>query len=362
MIDKAQKSVLVLGNGPSLRNLNYAALPIDVDIFRVNQFYFEDFYFAGKEVDLVLTAANFSVHEKFFTLQNLVDRDEYKIAKFIFQESNSGLEDLFEIERFYPSVLRLSNILLTDEELLWWGDFVYRQYNSYGQGPTNGVNLIPLALSMGYNKIYVGGIDLYCGFDSSKYGFSIYNKKNFNQIIPKKQINYLGYDPWHSMSIDIFVIEKCLQIAIKRGGFIYNVGLDSYLSNIIPEAPILNSQPILSNKAKVMEIKKPDYINDIMFMPKLYINKFKQPANLSNPALFNELISLIKDIVALLKKSYLLTIAIFTIFVSFVKKLIIKFCDFIKRLNPILIYIYIYKQECSIIKHIFLNIRIIYFH
>lgn len=40
MIDKAQKSVLVLGNGPSLRNLNYAALPIDVDIFRVNQFYF----------------------------------------------------------------------------------------------------------------------------------------------------------------------------------------------------------------------------------------------------------------------------------------------------------------------------------
>lgn len=53
MIDKAQKSVLVLGNGPSLRNLNYAALPIDVDIFRVNQFYFEDFYFAGKEVDLV---------------------------------------------------------------------------------------------------------------------------------------------------------------------------------------------------------------------------------------------------------------------------------------------------------------------
>lgn len=271
------KAVLILGNGVSLRNLNYAALPLDVDVFRVNQFYFEDVYFSGKRIDLALTAANFAVHQKFFTLQNLQDRGEYEIAKLVFQESNSGMEDLMEIERFYPQVLRLSNMILADSQMSWWGDFVYRQYNAYGQGPTNGVNMLALALSMGYRQIYVGGIDFYVGSEGHQYGFSMHNKKVLGKMFSPEHLEAKGYNPWHAISIDKFVIEKCRKMVLRDGGFIYNVGQGSPLGELLPNAPNLSSQATLADRAGVREAKPVSYIDDIMVMPKMYVDRFREP-------------------------------------------------------------------------------------
>lgn len=272
-----EKPVLILGNGNSLRNLNYASLPAEIDIFRVNQFYFEDLYFAGKGVDIALIAANFAVHEKFFTLQNLRDRGEYTIGQVVFQESNSGIIEVEEIERFYPQVARLSNLILADKEMWWWGDFVYRQYVAYGQGPTNGVNLIALALSMGYNKIYVGGIDFYVSASSDLYGFPMQNKRALGKFIPSEQMAVEGYNHWHSISVDLFVVEKCKEIIAQRGGFIYNVGIGSPLSKILVDAPNLPQGELnLGEQAGVKSVKPLGYIDDIMLMPKLYLTHFKR--------------------------------------------------------------------------------------
>ena len=44
------KSVIIAGNGTSLKSIDYSLLPKDYDIFRCNQFYFEDHYFLGKKI------------------------------------------------------------------------------------------------------------------------------------------------------------------------------------------------------------------------------------------------------------------------------------------------------------------------
>lgn len=46
-------NALVCGNGPSLKNIDYKRLPKQFDVFRCNQFYFEDRYFVGKDVKYV---------------------------------------------------------------------------------------------------------------------------------------------------------------------------------------------------------------------------------------------------------------------------------------------------------------------
>ncbi|WP_285657594.1 alpha-2,3-sialyltransferase, partial [Helicobacter bizzozeronii] len=48
--DKALKPLIIAGNGPSIKDLDYSLFPPDFDVFRCNQFYFEDKYYLGKEV------------------------------------------------------------------------------------------------------------------------------------------------------------------------------------------------------------------------------------------------------------------------------------------------------------------------
>lgn len=44
------QNVIIAGNGPSLQSINYQRLPKKYDIFRCNQFYFEDKYYLGKNI------------------------------------------------------------------------------------------------------------------------------------------------------------------------------------------------------------------------------------------------------------------------------------------------------------------------
>lgn len=42
--------VVIAGNGPSLASIDYSKLPENFDVFRCNQFYFEDKYYLGKKI------------------------------------------------------------------------------------------------------------------------------------------------------------------------------------------------------------------------------------------------------------------------------------------------------------------------
>ncbi|WP_104696796.1 MULTISPECIES: alpha-2,3-sialyltransferase [unclassified Helicobacter] len=92
-----QQSIIVAGNGPSLAKIDYARLPRGFDVFRCNQFYFEDKYFLGKKIK----GAFFNpqvLKEQYFTLKCLRDRKEYEVEDVYCNIFSSHLErDLLKI-------------------------------------------------------------------------------------------------------------------------------------------------------------------------------------------------------------------------------------------------------------------------
>ncbi len=71
------KKVIIAGNGPSLKEIDYSRLPNDFDVFRCNQFYFEDKYYLGKKCKAVFYTPNF-FFEQYYTLKHLIQNQEYE--------------------------------------------------------------------------------------------------------------------------------------------------------------------------------------------------------------------------------------------------------------------------------------------
>ena len=72
------KYAIVAGNAPSLAEIDYNRLPLDYDVFRCNQFYFEDKYYLGKNIKAV-TFATQTFAEQIYTTLELNRRSEYNI-------------------------------------------------------------------------------------------------------------------------------------------------------------------------------------------------------------------------------------------------------------------------------------------
>ena len=88
-----KKYAIVAGNGPSLTEIDYTRLHIPTnlpancdfsdileyyDIFRCNQFYFEDKYYLGKNIKAV-TFATQMFFEQIYTMLHLKQKGEYNI-------------------------------------------------------------------------------------------------------------------------------------------------------------------------------------------------------------------------------------------------------------------------------------------
>ncbi|EAJ6613117.1 alpha-2,3 sialyltransferase, partial [Campylobacter jejuni] len=71
------KKVIIAGNGPSLKEIDYSRLPNDFDVFRCNQFYFEDKYYLGKKCKAVFYNPSL-FFEQYYTLKHLIQNQEYE--------------------------------------------------------------------------------------------------------------------------------------------------------------------------------------------------------------------------------------------------------------------------------------------
>ncbi|EMA0254919.1 alpha-2,3 sialyltransferase, partial [Campylobacter jejuni] len=71
------KKVIIAGNGPSLKEIDYSRLPNDFDVFRCNQFYFEDKYYLGKKCKAVFYNT-YIFFEQYYTLKHLIQNQEYE--------------------------------------------------------------------------------------------------------------------------------------------------------------------------------------------------------------------------------------------------------------------------------------------
>ncbi len=150
-----KKPIVIAGNGPSLAQIDYRRLPADFDVFRCNQFYFEDKYFLGKKV----TGAFFNLHvekQQYFNYKILEQRKEYIIdqkyiichnSKWKNKDNFPGAKSTFCFLKSLPQFYELQRFLQ-----------VYN--NKYF---TSTISMLITALALGYQEIYLVGLDFYAG-------------------------------------------------------------------------------------------------------------------------------------------------------------------------------------------------------
>lgn len=261
------KPIVIAGNGPSLAKIDYSRLPQDFDVFRCNQFYFEDKYFLGKKIKGVFYNP-FVLKEQFFTLHHLKERKEYEVEDVYCnitmglwdrEWSNGKPKNLQEWLRYdFPSVKNTYPFLEQMNEFNALHKF-YALY--YEKRFTTGILMLIVALAQGYREIYLTGIDFYENGGLS-YAFDMGGKTLLKERMPtfaKEDFK----DEVHEKNVDIEAIKLALQIPDLK---LYSLNPSSSMSELLPLAPICDSSFELKDKPK-------GYICDFVPLPQDEVKK-----------------------------------------------------------------------------------------
>ncbi|WP_267892830.1 alpha-2,3-sialyltransferase, partial [Helicobacter acinonychis] len=226
-----KKPLIIAGNGPSIKDLDYALFPKDFDVFRCNQFYFEDKYYLGREIKGVFFNAHvFDLQMKI--TKAIVKNGEYHpdhiycthVEPYGYVNGNQQLMQEY-LEKHFVGV-RSTYAYLKDLEPFFILHSKYR--NFYDQHFTTGIMMLLVAIQLGYKEIYLCGIDFY----ENGFGHFYENQGGFFEE---------DSDPMHDKNIDI----QALELA-KKYAKIYALVPNSALVKMIP----LSSQKGVLEKVK----------------------------------------------------------------------------------------------------------------
>ena len=230
-----KKPIVIAGNGPSLTNIDYTRLPSDFDVYRCNQFYFEDKYFLGKYI----TGVFFNPHiffEQYYTLKQLIIREEYSCEN-IYCSRMYWTYEVIDTESpfqfLFPDVIEIYKLIETYPHIL-----SFLKYNDLylKERVTSGILMVLIAAINGYQELYLTGIDFY---EPEAYAFNN-NKTNLQQLVPEFNIRAKG--KCHTKNIDI----KTLEFLQKEFDLhIYALSPNSLLATLFPPPPHQYSQPVL---------------------------------------------------------------------------------------------------------------------
>ncbi|EAH8543275.1 alpha-2,3-sialyltransferase [Campylobacter coli] len=235
------QNVIIAGNGPSLQSINYQRLPKEYDIFRCNQFYFEDKYYLGKNIKAVF----FNPHiflQQYHTVKQLVFNNEYKMENIFCSTFNLPFieRDNFinKFYNFFPDAKLGHKIIENLKEF-----YAYIKYNEIylNKRITSGIYMCAIAVALGYKNIYLCGIDFY-------EGEIIYPFEAMSQNIKKTFPWMKDFTPsnCHSKEYDIEIL-KLLE-SIYKVNF-YALCDNSVLINYFPLSASADNEFILENKS-----------------------------------------------------------------------------------------------------------------
>ncbi|NBI42123.1 CMP-Neu5Ac--lipooligosaccharide alpha 2-3 sialyltransferase [[Haemophilus] felis] len=283
-----KKSVVIAGNGKSLSQIDYRLLPEDFDVFRCNQFYFEDHYFLGKSVKAAFFNSSL-LFEQYYTFHHLIHNNEYQCENLVVSSFHSPLIDFDTVSKFkllFPHIIDgydyLAKLSAFDE---------YLRFNELYRGSriTSGVYMCAVAIAAGYQDIYLTGIDFYAGGNTS-YAFD-HKKENIIKLVPNFKEN-ISHSQFHTQNTDIEAL-KFLQSRYQVN--IYSISPTSPISSFFPLASAQNPTPFDLKK-------KENYTKDILIpLPDAYA-KFQKifPRYFETQKLRSNLIyRLIKDLLHL---------------------------------------------------------------
>ncbi|HDR1342373.1 TPA: CMP-Neu5Ac--lipooligosaccharide alpha 2-3 sialyltransferase, partial [Pasteurella multocida] len=155
------KAVIVAGNGESLSQIDYRLLPKNYDVFRCNQFYFEERYFLGNKIKAVFFTPGVFL-EQYYTLYHLKRNNEYFVDNVILSSFNHPTVDLEKSQKIQALFIDVINGYEKHLSKLTAFDVYLRYKELYeNQRITSGVYMCAVAIAMGYTDIYLTGIDFY---------------------------------------------------------------------------------------------------------------------------------------------------------------------------------------------------------
>lgn len=191
---------IIAGNAPSLTNIDYRRLPKEFDIFRCNQFYFEDCYFLGKNIKYACFNPRVFIEQR-LTAQQLIDGKEYHIENIVCSAYSDCVpypNSSLHIEKIFKSTLMGYTYI---EKLPKLADFLIFNEIYYSKRPTSGVFMCALATALGYKELYLAGIDSYS--NGSTYAFS--HQNNIIELIPSFK-DAVNHDAKHTIEYDLEVL------------------------------------------------------------------------------------------------------------------------------------------------------------
>ena len=245
-----KKPIVIAGNGPSLAQIDYRRLPADFDVFRCNQFYFEDKYFLGRRVTGAFLNPNVA-QQQYFNFKMLQESKDYIIdQKYLV----STIPDP-ESELNFPGAKNIFYLLETMPQFHELQKFLAFYYQKYF---TSSIYMLITALALGYREIYLVGLDFYQG-GGVNYAFDT-EKPRLLELMPNmKKQNF--QDPRHGKDIDLMGLNLAKQMPDVH---LYCISETGCLKDYLPLADVRNQNPMTP------EDKDPDAIKDFLPLPPRY--------------------------------------------------------------------------------------------
>ena len=249
------KRVIIAGNGPSLAQIDYDRKPLSCDIFRCNHFYLEDKYYLGKDITMAFMHV-YPALEKYYTLKLLQERGEYNIdnitlATFGLNTVESRFQ-LRQMKSYFVDATFGHKILKKNKEL--YSLIIFNEIYRKGMRITSGGYMCCIAALLGYDEIYITGIDFY---EKESYVYDISTKENLLKLCPSFE-NLKDGTPTsiheHQKSIELQVLDFLQQ---KLNVKIYCISPNSPMCRYVDLAPKTQSKEFM------VESKDSNAIRDI---------------------------------------------------------------------------------------------------
>ncbi|MBZ7951007.1 alpha-2,3-sialyltransferase [Campylobacter sp. LH-2024] len=288
-------NAVICGNGPSLKEIDYKRLPKEYDVFRCNQFYFENKYYLGKNIKYAFFNS-FVFFEQYYTAKKLIENNEYNIENIVCSTFNLPLIDGKKFIKLFPNYF--CDCILGHELLYNIKDFLaFMLYNEIYESKrmTSGIYMCAIAISLGYKNIYLSGIDFY---EDNSYAFE-HKKNNLLKLLPKFK-NQNSVSEFHSKEFDLQTLAFLKE---KYGAHFYSLNENSTLAKYIDLAPINGNHFSIENKPNnyISDILCPDPIHREAIYSKKPKPKLKQNIYYK---LFKDFFKLPSDIKHYIKEKY----------------------------------------------------------
>jgi len=259
------KKIIICGCGPSITRIDYRRFPKDAAVFRMNNFFFEDKYYAGRKVDYYYTDFGF-LRNQFFNLYNLNENKEYDIDT-IYSNQNP--------KRVMPTVEDIDTVIFQNKNFSEYICFYDRYYKYWLSG---GIRAVFAAVMLGYDEIYMVGFDFY---SNENYPWKNVDHPVLMKYTPRDSDDNIKnvINRYHPTEVQIKALELVKNTTKAK---LYSICENTPLNNYVEMAPIIND----TDDNYIVEEKKESYTKDWLNLPEIQsavsVSEVQKKENLQN--------------------------------------------------------------------------------